>query len=31
VVLEVLPALLARLDADGLRSVTLPEALRETP
>ncbi|MBS0429339.1 MAG: polysaccharide deacetylase family protein [Proteobacteria bacterium] len=31
VVLEVLPALLARLDAEGLRSVTLPEALRETP
>ena len=31
VVLEVLPPLLARLDADGLRSVTLPEALRDTP
>lgn len=31
VVLEVLPTLLARLDAEGLRSVALPEALRETP
>ncbi|PXW96635.1 peptidoglycan/xylan/chitin deacetylase (PgdA/CDA1 family) [Sphaerotilus hippei] len=31
VVLEVLPALLARCQADGLRLVTLPEALQEGP
>jgi hypothetical protein len=29
VVLEVLPALLARVQSDGLRAVTLPEALAE--